>query len=220
MKAFHNQLPSYTRGEEIVNTASHAMGALLALGALGLCVEKAAAQRGGIEIAASAVYGLCLILVYAVSSIYHGLKPSPAKRVWRVLDHCAIYFLIAGSYTVVCLGAIRRAAPGLGWGIFGLEWLLCAVAVALTALDMKRYRVFSMACYIGMGWAILPMARPLRAIVGPTGFWLILGGGLAYTVGAVLYALGKKVRWMHSVFHGLVLAGSALQFFAFYIYGI
>ena len=214
------QLPDYSRGEEIVNTASHAVGVLFAAAALALCLSRAAARRGPAEMAAAVVYGVCMVLLYGISSAYHGLRPSPAKAVLQVMDHCAIYFLIAGSYTVVCLGALRRAAPGLGWAVFGLEWLLCAVAAALTAADMERYKVFSMVCYIGMGWAILPMMGLLWNILGPGGFWLLLAGGLAYTAGAVLYGLGKKRRWMHSVFHVFVLAGSALQFFAFYLYGL
>lgn len=211
-------LPVYSVGEELVNTATHVIGGLLGILALILCVGKAAASRGAAEIAGAAIYGSCLIILYSISSLYHGLRPGMAKKVLQVLDHCAIYFLIAGSYSVVCLGAIRRADPRLGWGILALEWVLCIVATVLTAIDLKRYKVFSMVCYIGMGWAIIPLAALLLRIMTPAGFWLLLAGGLSYTVGAILF--GIKRKWLHSIFHIFVVAGSVLQFFAFYHFGI
>ena len=211
-------LPVYSIGEEITNTATHLIGGILGVIALVLCLRKAALDRGAAEITGAAIYGSCLVILYSVSSLYHGLRPGMAKKVMQVLDHCAIYFLIAGSYSVVCLGAIRRESPMLGWGILTLEWVLCAVATVLTAIDLKRYKVFSMICYIGMGWAIIPMAALLFRIMTPAGFWLLLGGGISYTVGAFLF--GMKKKWMHSIFHVFVVAGSVLQFFAFYWYGI
>ena len=211
-------LPVYSVGEEVVNTATHLVGGLLGLLALSLCVRKAALDRGSAEIAGAAIYGSCLVILYSVSSLYHGLRPGMAKKVLQVLDHCAIYFLIAGSYSVVCLGAIRRENALLGWGILALEWVLCILATVLTAIDLKRYKVFSMVCYIGMGWAIIPLAALLLRIMTPAGFWLLLGGGVSYTVGAVLFSM--KQKWMHSIFHVFVVAGSVLQFFAFYWYGI
>ena len=211
-------LPVYSIGEEITNTATHLIGGILGVIALVLCLRKAALDRGAAEITGAAIYGSCLVILYSVSSLYHGLRPGMAKKVMQVLDHCAIYFLIAGSYSVVCMGAIRRESPMLGWGILTLEWVLCAVATVLTAIDLKRYKVFSMICYIGMGWAIIPMAALLFRIMTPAGFWLLLGGGISYTVGAILF--GMKKKWMHSIFHVFVVAGSVLQFFAFYWYGI
>ena len=211
-------LPVYSAGEELMNTLTHALGGSLGLVALEMCVRRAAAWRGPAEITGAAIYGCCLIVLYSISSVYHGLRPGMAKKVMQILDHCAIYFLIAGSYSIVCLGAIRREAPAIGISILTLEWVLCTVATVLTAIDLKRYKVFSMVCYIGMGWAIIPMAPLLFEIMTPAGFWLLLAGGLSYTVGAVLFGLKKK--WMHSVFHIFVVAGSVLQFFAFYWYGL
>ena len=212
------QLPVYSLGEEVANTATHTVGGLLGVVALILCVRKAAALHGAVEITGAAIYGACLVILYSFSSIYHGLRPSTAKKVMQVLDHCAIYFLIAGSYSVICLSAIRWENARLGWGIFAFEWVLCLIATTLTAIDLKRYQVFSMICYIGMGWAIIPLAGMLLRILTPMGFWLLLSGGVSYTVGAVLFALNKK--WMHSVFHVFVVLGSVLQFFAFYSYGL
>ena len=210
-------LPVYSVGEEIVNTATHVIGGLLGILALILCVRRAL-DRGAAEVAGAAIYGGCLVLLYSISSLYHGLRPGMAKKVLQVLDHCAIYFLIAGSYSIVCLGAIRRENAALGWGILALEWGLCIVATVLTAIDLKRYRVFSMVCYIGMGWAIIPLAALLLKIMTPAGFWLLLAGGISYTLGAILFAIKRK--WLHSIFHIFVVAGSVLQFFAFYHFGI
>ena len=213
-------LPDYCLGEEITNTVTHIIGGIGGIAALNLCLLKAIRFHGPVEITGAAIYGCCLIILYSISSIYHGLKPSMAKKVLQVLDHCAIYFLIAGSYSIITLSAIRQADPVLGWSMFAVEWVLCIIATVLTAIDLKRYEVFSMICYIGMGWAIIPFCRQIYGILGPVGFGLLLSGGLAYTVGAVLYAIGAKKRWFHSVFHVFVVLGSVLHFFAFYVYGL
>ncbi len=213
-------LPTYTLGEEITNTVTHVLGFIGGVIALILCVQKANESYGPTEIAAAAVYGSCLMLLYSASSLYHGMKPSMTKKVLQIIDHCAIYFLIAGSYTLISLGAIRRADPVLGWGLFAAEWILATIATVLTAIDLKAYRAFSMICYIGMGWGVLPFIGKIYQILSPTGFYLLLSGGIAYTVGAIAYGVGSKVRWMHSVFHVLVVLGSVLHFFAFYYYGL
>ena len=213
-------LPNYCLGEEITNTVTHILGGIGGVAALILCIRKAFAFHGPVEVLGAAIYGACLIVLYSISSVYHGLKPGMAKKVMQVLDHCAIYFLIAGSYSMITLSAIRQHDPVLGWGMFGVEWILCAIATVLTAIDLKRYEVFSMICYIGMGWAIFPFMKTIYGILGPVGFWLLLSGGIAYTVGAVLYGIGSRVKWMHSVFHVFVVLGSVLHFFAFYYYGL
>ena len=182
-------LPVYSVGEELVNTATHALGGVLGVIALILCVRKAWLDRGAAEITGAAIYGACLIILYSVSSIYHGLRPGMAKKVLQILDHCAIYFLIAGSYTIVCLGALRRENAMLGWSILGFEWALCILATTLTAIDLKRYNIFSMICYIGMGWAIIPLAALLFRILTPMGFWLLLGGGVLQFFAFYLYAI-------------------------------
>lgn len=212
--------PNYSRGEEITNTVTHIVGGGLGVIALVLCVTNAAWHHNTMGIVTSAVYGVCLIALYTMSSVYHGLKLSMAKKVMQVLDHCTIYFLIAGTYTVVSLSALRTVNSALGWGLFAFEWVLTAVAVTLTAIDLKAYNVFSMVCYIGMGWAILPFMRQTVAALTRSGFVLLLLGGIAYTIGAVLYGLGRYRKWMHSVFHIFVVLGSIFQFFAVLLYAI
>ena len=142
------------------------------------------------------------------------------KKVMQVIDHCTIYFLIAGTYTVIVLSAIRPRYPLLGWGLFAFEWVMAAIATTLTAIDLKKYNVISMICYIGLGWAIIPFARQALEVLTLPGFLFLLSGGIAYTIGAVLYGIGSKRKWMHSVFHIFVVLGSVLQFFAVLLYAI
>ena len=213
-------LPNYSRGEECMNTVTHIVGGGLSVAALVLCVVRAALRGNPWGVAASAIYGVSLIALYTVSSVYHGLRPGMGKKVMQVVDHCTIYFLIAGTYTPVVLSALRPVYPGLAWGLFAFEWALAALACTLTAIDLKRYNVFSMICYIGMGWAIIPFARQTLAVMTVPGFWLLLTGGIAYTIGAVLYGLGSKRKWMHSVFHIFVVLGSILQFLAVFLFAL
>ena len=211
-------LPNYTRAEEIFHMVSHIAGGVFAFVALLLCVIKASLGGDFAAIAASIVYGVTMIVLYCMSSIYHGLKPSLGKKVLQVLDHCSIYFMIAGTYTPILLVAIRPLYPALAWGVFGAEWTLTALAVTLTAIDLKQYRVFSMFCYLFMGWAVVFFAPVAIRALSAAGFWLLLSGGLAYTLGAILYGIGSKKRWFHGMFHVFVLAGSILQFLAIFLY--
>jgi hemolysin III len=211
-------LPNYTRAEEIFHMVSHITGGVFAFVALLLCVIKASLGGDFCAIAVSVVYGVTMIVLYCMSSIYHGLKPSLGKKVLQVLDHCSIYFMIAGTYTPILLVAIRPLYPALAWIVFGAEWALTALAVTLTAIDLKQYRVFSMFCYLFMGWAVVFFAPVAIRALSAAGFWLLLSGGLAYTLGAVLYGIGSKKRWFHGMFHVFVLAGSILQFLAIFLY--
>ena len=213
-------LPTYSRGEEIMNMVTHIVGGALGIVATVLCVTRAALNGNRWGVWACVLYGFTLIAMYTISSVYHGLRPGMAKKVMQVIDHCTIYFLIAGSYTAVVLSALRPVYPKLAWGLFVFEWALVALATTLTAIDLKKYNVFSMICYIGMGWAVIPFWRQaLEALTYP-GFMLLLAGGIAYTIGAVLYGIGSKRPWMHSVFHIFVVLGSALQFLAILLYGL
>ena len=214
------KLPNYTRGEEIMNMVTHIVGGAIGIAVLTLCVIRAAINDNVYGIVTSAVYGACMITMYTISSVYHGLKPNLGKKVMQVIDHCTIYFLIAGTYTVVLLSALRPEYPGLAWGIFAFEWTLTALATTLTAIDLKKYSVFSMICYIGMGWAIIPFCRQVIHTMDLGGFGLLLAGGIAYTIGSILYGLGKKRKWMHSVFHIFVILGSVLQFLAVLFYAL
>ena len=213
-------LPDYSRGEELMNTVTHIVGGALGVAALTLCVVFAALRQNVYGVVGSAIYGASLIALYTVSSVYHGLKPGMGKKVMQIVDHCTIYFLIAGTYTVIVLSAIRPRYPVLGWGLFAFEWAMAALATALTAIDLKKYNVISMICYIGLGWAIIPFARQALEVLTLPGFLFLLLGGIAYTIGAVLYGIRSRKKWMHSVFHIFVVLGSVLQFFAVLLYAI
>lgn len=211
-------LPDYTKGEELFNMISHIVGGAFAIAALVLCVVTAATQGSAWGVVGGAIYGATMILLYTMSSIYHGLRPVMAKKVFQVIDHCTIYFLIAGTYTPIVLAALRPRHPVYAWVIFGVVWACAAVAVTLTAIDLKRYRVFSMICYLAMGWCIILFIRPTLEVLPTNGIVLLIAGGVAYTVGAILYGLGKHHRYMHSIFHLFVLAGSILHFFMILFY--
>lgn len=213
-------LPDYTRGEEIMNMVTHITGGGLGIIFLVLCVIKAVMNRNTLGVIGSVIYGSSMVTLYTVSSVYHGLKPSTGKKVMQVIDHCTIYFLIAGTYTPLMLSAFVPKYPAIGWGVLAMEWVLTALAVTLTAIDLKKYNVFSMICYIFMGWGIIFFIPQTMDVLMVPGFLWILSGGIAYTVGAVLYGIGAKTRWFHSVFHIFVVIGSVLQFIGVYLYGI
>ena len=217
-RKFRTQLPDYTRGEEITNMATHIAGALFAAAAIPLLIVPAAMHGNVWAIVSGAIYGAALLIMFTVSSVYHGLPVSNAKRVMRVIDHCDIYFLIAGTYTPILLAGIHPLNPALAWSIFGVEWALTAIAVTLNAIDLKRFEKVSMVCYIGMGWCVAAVLKITIEAMTMPGFLLLLFGGVAYTIGAVLYGIGKKVRYIHSVFHVFVLIGSIFQFLAILFY--
>ena len=214
------QLPDYTRGEEITNMVTHIVGGAFAIAAIPLLVVIAALHHDPWAIVSGAIYGTTLLIMFTVSSVYHGLPKGNAKRVMRIIDHCDIYFLIAGTYTPILLVGIRPLNPALAWSIFGVEWALTAIAVTLNAIDLKRFEKVSMVCYIGMGWCVVAVLKLTIEAMTMPGFMLLLAGGIAYTIGAVLYGIGKKVRYAHSVFHVFVVIGSVLQFFAILFYVI
>ena len=219
-KLSDRQLPDYSRGEELMNMITHIVGGGLGVIVLLTCVVRAALNQNYYGIVSCTIYGTTFITMFTISSVYHGLRPGMSKKVMQVIDHCTIYFLIAVTYTVIVLYALRTAYPVLGWGLFAFEWAMAALATSLTAIDLKKFNVFSMICYIGMGWAVIPFARQTMEALGLPGFLLLLLGGIAYTVGSVLYGLGKTKKWMHSVFHIFVVLGAVLQYFAVLLYAI
>lgn len=204
-------LPDYTHGEELMNMITHIVGGAVGLLILIGSILIGAKHRDPWAITSGSIYGTLTCTLFVISSVYHGLPDGMGKRVMQVLDHCTIYFMIAGTYTPVLLTGIRRENPAAAWIVFGIEWGCAMIAATLTAIDLKKYKRFSMICYLAMGWAIVAIIRPTLHVLGTRGFLWLLGGGICYTIGAVLYGLGKKYRYMHSVFHLFVNAGSLLQ---------
>lgn len=213
-------MPDYTKGEETFNMVSHIVGAAFGVVALVLTVVFSALKGDAWSVVASAIYGSTMILLYTVSSVYHGLHMNMGKRVMQVVDHCTIFLLIAGTYTPVALCAIRRYSPVWCWVLFGVVWGCAALGIVFTAIDMKRFERLAMVLYLGMGWCIVMAAKPAMASVHVYGLMWILLGGVVYTAGAVLYGMGKRHRYMHSVFHVFCVIGSILQFFGILFYVI
>ena len=213
------RMPDYTRGEEICNMVTPIVGGALGILALVLCPIFAASHHNVYGIVSGALFGFCMLVLYAISSVYHGLHPTVfGKRVLQVLDHCSIFLLIAGTYTPIALCTLRAHSPALGWSLFGIIWALAALGITLNAIDLKKYDRFSMACYLLMGWCIVLRIDLVYLLIGKTGFWLLLAGGLAYTAGAVLYLMGRKRRYAHSAFHVFVVIGSLLHFLCILLY--
>lgn len=209
-------LPVYTRGEEIAHSVTHGVGILLSIAGLAVLVAFAALHGDAWHIVGCSVFGATLVLAYTASTMYHAIPATlqRAKRVLRVLDHAAIYLLIAGTYTPFTLVNLRGP---WGWTLFGVVWGLAVAGVVFKATLIGRLRVLSVAFYVVMGWLILLAARPLGQSVALGGIVLLLAGGVAYTAGVAFYACGR-LRYSHAIWHGFVLVGSALHFFAVLFY--
>ena len=212
-------LPTYTKGEELTNMISHIVGAVFGIVATVLCTVFAAVHSNGYGVVSGAIYGFTMIVLYSMSSIYHGLSPKlKGKKVMQILDHCSIFLLIAGSYTPFALCSLREYDPATGWIIFGIIWGIAILGIVLNAIDLKKFKVFSMICYLVMGWCIIVKINILPSLITMNGFILLLLGGIIYSIGAILYGLVKKIKYMHSIFHFCILIASILQFFCILLY--
>lgn len=218
-KLSERKLPDYTKGEEIFNMTTHIVGGGVGLVALCLCVIFAAIHKNAYAVVGSAIYGASMIVLYTMSSIYHGLKPGlKAKKVFQVIDHCSIFLLIAGTYTPICLAALREYSPAVGWTVFGVVWAAAAIGITLNSIDLKSFEKISVVCYLAMGWCIVFAWRATTASIAPGGIIFLVTGGIAYSIGAVFYVLQKKKRFMHSIFHIFVVLGSLLHMFCILFY--
>ena len=206
-------LPAYTTGEEIFNMVTHIVGGAFGIAYLVLCVIMSAVHHNPWGVVSSCIYGASVICLFTMSSVYHGVTHKTAKKVLQIIDHCTIYFMIAGTYTPITLVALRPEHPVLAWVVFGVVWGISALAVTLNAIDLKQYKVFSMICYIGLGWCIVFAWPQTVAAIPLGGIVLLIGGGVLYTIGAVLYGMGKKHRYIHSIFHIFVVLASVAHFF-------
>ncbi len=214
-------LPTYTKGEEIFNMTSHIVGGALGVVITTLCVIFAAINHNVYGVVSGAIYGATVILLYTISSIYHGLNPNrTSKKVFQILDHCSIYILIAGTYTPVALCNIRSISIFYGWLIFGIIWGAAVLGIVLNAIDLKSTKVFSMICYLLMGWCIIFRFDLLLQSMHKNGVILMAAGGIAYTIGAILYGIGKKKKYFHSIFHLFIIIASLLQFFSVLFYSM
>lgn len=212
-------LPQYTKGEEIFNMVTHIVGGALGIVAIVLCVVRAALHHNVYGVISGAIFGTTMVILYTMSSVYHGLSPKlKGKKVMQVLDHCTIFLLIAGTYTPFSFCTLREYNVAVGWTIFGIIWGVAILGIVLNAIDLKKYKIFSMICYLLMGWCIIIKANVLPSLLGKAGFALLLIGGIVYTIGAILYGVGKKYKYVHSIFHLCIVVGSLLHFICILLY--
>lgn len=202
------------RGEEIASAITHGMGTAAAIAGLAVLTTVAATHGDAWHVVSVSIFGGTLVLLYAASAIYHGLPLGRAKAVFRVLDHCAIYLLIAGTYTPFALVSLRGP---WGWSVLGVIWGCAVVGIVLRTTLGVRWPVAQVILYVAMGWAGLVAFRPMIAAVPAAGLALVVLGGLAYTVGIAFYGW-RRLPYHHAVWHLFVLAGSALHYFAVLLY--
>ena len=218
------KLPHYTRNEEIANMVTHIVGGAFALAALVVCTVYASLHRNVPGIISGAVYGVSMVIVYVVSSVYHGLDPQRAgrsKRVMQVIDHCDIYGLIVGSFAPVALTGLREHNPVLAWAAFGAVCAVSVIGIIFTAIDFTKYGPISYGAYFLAGWSVLSTVRALHAAFCREFIVLLIAGGVVYTSGMIFFLLEmKKYKYCHSVFHVFILIGSALHFIAIFKYCI
>lgn len=208
------ELPKYKLGEELMNSISHGIGALLSIVVLVLCIIKA---KTPIALFSVLFYGISSMILYLMSCLYHSLKPNNAKRIFRIFDHCSIFLLIAGTYTPLVLLLLPTKT---GWIIFTIVWVLAIIGIILNSINLKKFRIISMILYLSMGWCILFSIKSLWENMNHFGVFLLLLGGIIYTLGAILYGIGKKRQYMHSIFHIFCVIASACFFFAIYFYAL
>lgn len=212
------KIPRYTLGEELISAISHGIGAGLGIAALVLCIIKSAIHHNPTAVVSSSIYGSTLIILYLISTLYHSFKSTiRAKKVFRIFDHCSIFLLIFGTYTPFALVTLNGA---IGWVIFSVILASAIVGIVLNSVNLEKYKKISMACYIIMGWIIVFAFKTIFQSMNTNGIILLVLGGIVYTIGAIIYGIGKKVKYMHSLWHFFVLAGSILHFFCIYLYVI
>ena len=217
-------IPKYSLAEELLNAISHGLGAVFGIVALVLMLLKTCPGGDLFAIASSIIYGLSLIILFTISCVYHSLAKNNGKRVLRILDHDMIYILISGTYTPYMLVALRQYNVwNLGTGavaylMFALVYVFCIIGAVFNSINIKKYAKLSMACYIVSGWIVVSALPVLWNIITPWGVLLLLFGGIVYTIGAVLYGIGHKKKYFHSLFHLFVLIGAVLMFISVYCF--
>ena len=207
--------PDYNLAEELISAISHGLGALFGVAALVLCL-LAASDDGAAAVVGAAVYGGSMVLLYTCSTIYHSLRVNLAKRVFRVLDHCGVYLLIAGTYTPLMLVSMYGQSQVTAVVMLVVIWAAAAVGIVFSSISLRRFRVLSAICYMAMGWCVIFFLPALLAAIDTVSLILLVAGGVLYTGGAIFYGVGRKVKYMHGVWHVFCLAGSVLHFLVVY----
>ena len=206
----------YSLREEIAHGVTHGIGALLAIAGLAVLTAQAALHGDLWHVVSVSIFGAALVLMYAASTLFHSIPQPKAKHVFRVLDHCLIYVLIAGTYTPFTLVTLR---PTVGWWLFGALWGLALVGIGFKVFTTGRFEKLSLAVYLIMGWCGIVAVKPLLATLPAGGLWLLLAGGLSYSIGTIFYRW-ESLRYHHAIWHLFVLGGSVAHYFAVLLYVI
>ncbi len=200
-----------TFGEEVANSITHGVGAVLAIACLVVGVVYAALIPSVWAVVSMSIFGSCMFILYLCSTMYHAIMSPRAKAVLNIFDHSAIYLLIAGSYTPFCLYFMRAESPGWGWAIFGVIWFLAIVGIVFQSIFINKYRAFSTTTYVLMGWIVIIAIYPLHKSMGlPSVLWIALGG-VIYSLGVIFYSM-KRIKYMHAIWHLFVLGGTLVHF--------
>ncbi len=202
---------AYTLGEEIFNSVSHGVGALLSIAGCAVLIVFCAINGGPMEVVTGSIFGASLIILYTMSTLYHAITHPIAKKVFQILDHNTIFLLIAGTYTPFTLCCIEPM--WLGWTIFGCIWGAAAFGIVMSSISLERFRKISTLCYILMGWGIILAIKPLYQGIPTFSLITLIIGGVLYSLGVIFYAQ-KKIHYMHSVWHLFVVGGSVLHYFS------
>ena len=210
------KIPNYSKEEEVINSVTHAVGSVAALIGLIMLVKRSLLQNSSITLISSIIFGLALFILYLSSSLYHGIpKQYKLKKAFRVIDHCNVFILEAGTFTPVCLLLLKGF---LGLTYFIIIWILALIGIILNIINVDKYENISLFFHLFIGWSILLVFNRLISSLTIEGLRYLFGGGLIYTVGAFLYYIGAKKKYMHSVFHFFCLAGSFFHFLLVYLF--
>jgi hemolysin III len=198
-----------TYTEEWFNSISHGITALTAIGGLVVLIVFGATSEKDWSLFSALFYGLSLVALYTFSTFYHGLRHERAKQVFNILDHCGIYLLIAGTYTPILLISIGGTS---GWVVFGVQWTIALIGIVLKIFYIGRFRFLSTLIYAVMGWIIVLLWQEVKSAIPSTALWLLMSGGIAYTVGILFYILDSRIKYSHFIWHLFVMAGSILHY--------
>ena len=202
---------AYSLGEEIFNSVTHGVGALLSIAGCALLIVFCAINRGAMEVISASIFGASLIILYTMSTLYHAIVPPLAKKGFQILDHNTIFLLIAGTYTPFCLCCIKPM--WLGWTIFGCIWGAAVFGIVMSSINLEKFRKISTFCYILMGWGIILAVKPLYQGIPKISLIMLIIGGVLYSLGVIFY-VKKNIRYMHSIWHIFVVGGSVLHWFS------
>lgn len=221
MKLQEVKLPNYSNTEDKINSVTHMLGVPFGIVALVLCVRRSLESGSTWSLVSSVIYGASIIILFSGSAVYHFARPGKAKKALRIIDHCVIFLLIAGSLTPFALVAMRPAHPLACWLAIGISWGAALFGITGTSINHEKFKKVQMVLYIGIGWIMLLGIKTLLQVFSGQyrpGFYLLLIGGALYTVGAILYGVGKKLPYFHATFHIFVLAGTVVHFVSVYNY--